>query len=266
MLFTADHGEQLGEHHLLRKELPYEGSAHIPMFLAPLTGAEVDTPGESDALVTLEDIMPTMLDLAGLPTPDHLGDEDGRSLAPAIEGKPHGRAHVHGACWWRGRHHRYLVRGRWKYVRWTGTGEEELFDVVDDPQELHDRSGEEELADFRAAVDSHRDAVRTGGDDDREAELRPCDNGPPDAIRDGPEFSSRPRSFSPPAWVALTSAVFGTCQWVRGMAARTPPRWRTAPGLALAVGVCRAGFNPGLQRGCGCAARVHLGGSTVLRR
>jgi len=188
VLFTTDHGEQLGEHHLFRKELPYEGSAHIPMFLAPLTGAEVDTPGESDALVTLEDIMPTMLDLAGLPTPDHLGDEDGRSLAPAIEGKPHGRGYVHGECWWRGRHHRYLVRGRWKYVRWTGTGEEQLFDVVDDPQELHDRSGEEDLADFRAAVDSHRDAVQTGGDDHRDVTLRPCDNGPPDAIWDGPEF------------------------------------------------------------------------------
>ena len=31
--FTSDHGEMMGDHHLFRKSLPYEGSARIPMLL-----------------------------------------------------------------------------------------------------------------------------------------------------------------------------------------------------------------------------------------
>ncbi len=32
-VFTADHGEELGDHHMFRKSRPYEGSCHIPLFI-----------------------------------------------------------------------------------------------------------------------------------------------------------------------------------------------------------------------------------------
>ena len=76
IIFASDHGEMLGDHHLFRKNTPYEGAAHVPMFIAPLRGASVDRPGDTQQLACLEDILPTCCELAGVPAPDHLGPED----------------------------------------------------------------------------------------------------------------------------------------------------------------------------------------------
>ncbi len=69
IIFTSDHGENLGDHHMGAKSSFMEGSAHIPMVVRPpaaawdpkpLAGRRVDT------LVTLADVMPTILRLAEL--------------------------------------------------------------------------------------------------------------------------------------------------------------------------------------------------------
>src|SRR5690606_22893619 len=79
--FVADHGEMLGEHHLFRKGFPYEGSARIPFLLAgPGLGPGI----VRDEVVELRDVMPTLLDLAGLPIPDQV---EGRSVAPLARGQ-----------------------------------------------------------------------------------------------------------------------------------------------------------------------------------
>lgn len=69
VVFTSDHGELLSDHGLCRKSRPYEGSAHIPLLL---WGPEaVIGPGGrvSDRLAELRDIMPTLLDAAGVRFP-----------------------------------------------------------------------------------------------------------------------------------------------------------------------------------------------------
>ncbi len=181
IIFTSDHGEQLGEHHLFRKQTPYEGSTHIPLFIAPLTGP-VDGPRQSDALVGLEDILPTCLELAGAPPATHLGASDGRSLAGTLTGQAFVREHFHGECVWRGQgHHRSCISGQHVYIRWTQTGEEQCFDLVADPQQLHDCSGIMDLAPFRALVDAHRYGAATADRDGR-VSLRPCAGKPPQAI------------------------------------------------------------------------------------
>ena len=43
----------------------------------------------------------------------------------------------------------YLVDHRWKYVWYSQTGREFLFDLEIDPNELHDRSGEDDLRPWR---------------------------------------------------------------------------------------------------------------------
>jgi len=53
LLFTADHGEMLGDHHRWRKTLPFEGSARIPMILS---GPALDGTARVDRPVGLEDI------------------------------------------------------------------------------------------------------------------------------------------------------------------------------------------------------------------
>ncbi|MCW8132412.1 MAG: sulfatase-like hydrolase/transferase [Planctomycetota bacterium] len=184
IIFTSDHGEQLGEHHLFRKSAPYEGSARVPFFIAPLHGGRIDQPGASENLVGLEDVLPTCCDLAGVPVPGHLGPNDGRSLVPQLSGKAGGREHLHGECYWKGNHHRFLVRGPHKYIRWTATGEEQCFDLARDPHESTDLSGELDLAEFRKLVDDHRDQAVTKNCDGSAAPT-PCAGRAPRAVWPG---------------------------------------------------------------------------------
>lgn len=139
ILFSSDHGEMLGDHHLFRKSLPYESSAHVPFFIS---GRNVDVPkGTCDALVGWEDLMPTILDLAGVPIPHGL---DGRSLVPAMRSGAPVRDELHGVCMDKAPH-RYVVAGRYKYVWFTKTNEEQLFDVLADPRENRDLSADASL-------------------------------------------------------------------------------------------------------------------------
>jgi arylsulfatase A-like enzyme len=174
ILFSSDHGEMLGDHHLFRKSLPYEASAHVPFFIS---GRNVDLPrGASDALCGWEDIMPTVLDLAGVPIPDGL---DGRSLLPVMRQQTSAvRDDLNGMCTDRG--HRYLVSGRLKYIWFTRTNEEQLFDVLADPGEMQDLSGDIALLEpLRARMAEIAQKANLPFD---RAALKPCANNPPAAL------------------------------------------------------------------------------------
>lgn len=82
IIFTADHGENLGEHHHFTHRHPYEQSLLITLMF--------HFPGDSGAgtrvypLVELTDLMPTVMDIVGLPVKEML---DGESLLPLIKGE-----------------------------------------------------------------------------------------------------------------------------------------------------------------------------------
>jgi arylsulfatase A-like enzyme len=80
VVLTADHGENLGEHHYLTHGHPYEPALHIPLlFHFPKDlGAGI----RISSLVEGTDIVPTLMDLAGVAVPDGL---DGHSLLPLIQ-------------------------------------------------------------------------------------------------------------------------------------------------------------------------------------
>lgn len=175
IIFSSDHGEMLGDHHLFRKALPYESSAHVPFFI---TGRNVTAPrGTCDALCGWEDIMPTILDLAGAPIPDGL---DGRSLLPAMRRETAGvRDAIDGMCEGHA-HTRFIVCGAWKYIWFVKTGEEQLFNLETDPQELQDLSGDAAaLAPMRHRMADI--AARNQVPYDPQA-LTPCGNGAPKAL------------------------------------------------------------------------------------
>ena len=93
-LFTADHGEMLGDHHMFRKTWPYEGSARVPFIVSGPTSAPLCSGVVSPAAVGLQDLMPTILDIAGAPIPDAV---TGRSLLPIMRGEaPTVREYLHG--------------------------------------------------------------------------------------------------------------------------------------------------------------------------
>jgi len=105
------------------------------MFKGPFGG---DIPhGVHDQVVELRDVMPTLLDAAGLAIPDSV---EGRSLMPIIRGKAgrSWREYIHGEHTSFDQSVQFITNGREKYVWYSGTGHEQLFNLDDDPQELND--------------------------------------------------------------------------------------------------------------------------------
>ncbi|HEY2672215.1 MAG TPA: sulfatase-like hydrolase/transferase [Rugosimonospora sp.] len=164
--FVSDHGEMLGEHHLFRKGFPYEGSARIPFLLHGPPSSGIVPGTVRDEVVELRDVMPTLLDCAGVAVPPTVegrsvlalalaggGDAGGTGVAgprpgdgaaaAAGDGAPHGaglagggwREWLHGEHTLLGQSLQFLTDGRTKYVWLSGTGHEQLFNLDDDPGE-----------------------------------------------------------------------------------------------------------------------------------
>ena len=132
VLFTADHGEMLGDHGRWGKHLPYGASARIP-FLMRLPGRT--EPGRvADDLVSLLDILPTALDLAGISYP--YGELPGASLLGREGGglkEPRRRLVIE---YGRGESRWLALReGSWRYTLYLRDGWEELYDLGADPTE-----------------------------------------------------------------------------------------------------------------------------------
>lgn len=146
VLFTSDHGEMLGDHYRWRKTLPYESAARVPLLVRAPQRFELPRRQVIDQPVCLEDIMPTVLDFAGVETPDSV---DGRSLLPLIRGEqPTWREYLpieHAPI------HQSLTDGREKFIWFNHDGCEQFFDLVSDPNELRNLIDAPEVQD-RIAV------------------------------------------------------------------------------------------------------------------
>ena len=158
IVFTSDHGEMLGDHHLGGKCVPFEGSARVPLIVRPAASPRQLHPlrgSTSDALVCLADIMPTLLNLAGAPVPDGL---DGLDLMAAQTDTAR-RERLFGSC---GGYLHYLKEGTLKYCRETLDGRELLFDLATDPHEERDLSASHPaLSRLRRLLEEHLQALGT---------------------------------------------------------------------------------------------------------
>ena len=144
VIYTSDQGFFLGDHGLFDKRFMYEESVRMPFLVR---WPAVIKPGtRSDRIGLNVDFAPTFLDLARLPVP---ADMQGRSLLPLMRGKAP-------ADWRTSMYYRYYhdpgdhntrahygVRTAthkliyfWKKDQW------ELFDLVNDPFELHNLYGQ----------------------------------------------------------------------------------------------------------------------------
>lgn len=134
--FVSDHGEMMGDHHLFRKAVPYEGSARVPLILKGPRDSGIERRGIHNEVVELRDVLPTLLDCAGLPIPESV---EGRSFLPiARGGQVSVREHLHGEHTWINGSVQWITDGHEKYIWFVRTGLEQLFDLDSDPQELHD--------------------------------------------------------------------------------------------------------------------------------
>ena len=173
VVFVSDHGDFCWDHGMVKKDLLLYDSLlrvpaliHWPARLAPRV--------VTDTLTEHADMLPTLLELLGVPVP---AECQGRSFAPLLRGEAatH-RAEVHAEvcyewmhCKYRtaaeyrqaweadqatggplsrsapynvpGDHTRAVRTWNWKYI-WFGDGFEELYDVVNDPAETHNLARE----------------------------------------------------------------------------------------------------------------------------
>ena len=146
MLFTSDHGDMLGDHNWFRKSLPYEGSASIPFIICdPSNRLGLKSSSVIDNIVELRDIMPSLLDVAGIDIPDTV---DGKSVIPLAKGeKSSWREYLHGEHSFDLASNHYIVTKKDKYIWFSQTGEEQYFNLEKDPTELHNGIKDEEYKD-----------------------------------------------------------------------------------------------------------------------
>jgi choline-sulfatase len=148
VIFCTDHGEMLGERGLWYKMSFFEQSARVPLIVRDFTGRvaarRVSTP------VSLLDVTPTLLELAGLPLDALAGSGDGESLLSArvrpVISEYHGEG-VHAPS--------AMIRSRDEKLIVSLQDPDLLFDLAADPLELASRQAEEPA--LREALESELD-------------------------------------------------------------------------------------------------------------
>jgi choline-sulfatase len=155
VLFCADHGEMLGERGLWYKMSFLEQSARVPLIMrAPGGSGRSGGGARVTQPVSLVDVAPTVLELAGLSADAVAGEGDGVSLAGVLAGAdpPPARPviseyHAEGvqapAAMVRSGAHKLIV---------SSADPDLLYDLAADPRELHDISGAPESAPIIAAL------------------------------------------------------------------------------------------------------------------
>lgn len=134
IVFCSDNGLAVGRHGLLGKQNLYQHSARVPLALA---GPGIAPSATNSDCCYLYDLYPTLCALTGVATPVSV---TGRSL-PGLGLSATPRQELFLAY---SSVQRALVSDDWKYIVYNveGTHREQLFDLVNDPQELHDLAGD----------------------------------------------------------------------------------------------------------------------------
>lgn len=134
-VITSDHGDYLGDHNLTGKSgRPYDGALRIPLVIS---GPGVPSGKRIEELVEIVDVMPTLLDMVGLPSTKGM---QGSSLVPVMKGET-GRELIY----MQALNNRMIRTKTAKY--WIDEqGQEVLFDYRTDPHELRNVAQEDSHA------------------------------------------------------------------------------------------------------------------------
>lgn len=150
IIFTADHGDFLGDHWLGEKELFYDTVQQVPLIIMdPRVEANSSRGKSENKMVEAVDILPTILDALSIAIPDHR--IEGRSLIPVLQEQTNSwRNTVYSELDYSYRKARLLVghsplnsrawairNEKWYYVYWMDAPEQ-LYDLEADPHQMQD--------------------------------------------------------------------------------------------------------------------------------
>ena len=152
VIFISDHGEMLGERGMWYKQTFFEWSTRVPMIVSqPGTFAS----GRVSELVSLVDLLPTLVDFAGDgASPEAVDPLDGNSLTGLLGGSKDGWPNqviseytgegIRAPC-------RMIRRGRYKYM-YTHDFPSLLYDLEADPLELENLVDRPDMAQIAQAL------------------------------------------------------------------------------------------------------------------
>ncbi len=157
VVFLSDHGDTLGERGLWFKMSFFDGASRVPLTIA----APGLPPGRVDAPVSTLDVLPTLVELAGVPLGEVMPWTDGESLVPPASGTTRETpVPMEYAAEGSVAPMVALRQGRWKHVR-CAADPEQLFDLAADPHELTNLAADpghaETLARLRAISEARWD-------------------------------------------------------------------------------------------------------------
>lgn len=152
-IFTSDHGDQLSDHNLYRKGFAYQESIHLP-FIVYDPGHNISDAdkkvSEVEELVELRDILPSLLDFA---TGEELSGVDGKSVKSLMikdQDQVEWRDYLHGEHILGEFSNQFILKLPYKYIWYTQSGIEQVFDLSKDPNEktdLYDNPAYKEVLD-----------------------------------------------------------------------------------------------------------------------
>lgn len=167
VVLWGDHGYHLGDHGTWTKHTNYEQANRIPIVIS---APGVTKPSSSTkALIETVDIFPTLVELAGLPTPTGPQPIDGKSFVAVLKNESKSiRDHAY-HCFPRGKRLGRAIRTQqYRMVQWKEIGapansaEYELYDYLNDPLETVNIAGvrPEVLKQLAAMLATHPEAKR----------------------------------------------------------------------------------------------------------
>jgi arylsulfatase A-like enzyme len=149
VVVLSDHGEEFLDHGGFLHNAMYQEILHVPLIFRFPASLGLASGRRIQSVVRLVDVVPTLLEVLGLPVPEHL---QGESLLSLMEGEQAPARPVF-SQWLAGGRVVALREGEWKYIRVKR--QEQLFDLSTDPQESVDRLSvrRQVLARLQARVD-----------------------------------------------------------------------------------------------------------------
>jgi choline-sulfatase len=137
IIYTADHGDALGDHGLPYKGFYYEPMAHVPLIVR---GPGVAGGTRCPSLVSSLDYVPLFYSACGMEPPDTL---QGNSLAPLLADPTNDHRDI---VFSENMGSQMVRDARYKYVHYA-TGESELYDLESDPDEIRNLAGSSDRSD-----------------------------------------------------------------------------------------------------------------------
>ena len=132
IIFTSDHGLAVGHHGFMGKQNPYEHSVRVPFFIV---GPGMEAGRRIDERIYLQDVAPTVMELAGAEVPPHM---DFKSLLPLIEGEQD--EHYPAIYGTYTNKQRMVIEDDWKLIVYPKVPVVRLYNLAEDPLEMNDRA------------------------------------------------------------------------------------------------------------------------------